>query len=95
MTIVLGWDWALGFFACVTRPNRPRLTYDSTTTADGTTSIAGVLHTLIDSGVITRGDVVEAEQWLASGDVENIPAEQVGVRVAAEVILHLRDAAGR
>ena len=87
-----GWDRALGFW-CEVHGN-PKGTYDSTTTSDGMTSIAGVLHTLIKAGVIAREDVADAEMWMAEADVEDISEGEAGVRVAAEVIAHLREAAG-
>ena len=94
--VVVGWDRrGLGFFAEAFRRGQT-VSYDATTTSDGTTTISGVLNTLIDAEVIEREDVADAEQWLAmDGDVADIPDEHVGVRVAAEVLVHLRDAAGR
>jgi len=91
VTVATGWDRALGFWCEV--PGNPTGTYDSTTTSDGMTSIAGVLYTLIKVGVIAREDVADAEMWLAEGDVEDIPEAEVGLRVASEVIAHLREAA--
>lgn len=91
----VGWDRALGFWAEIRRVGQPHIIYDAPTTEDGTTSIAGVLHALIEAGVIVREDVADAEMWLATdGDLEDIPEEHVGLRVAAEVVVHLRDAAG-
>jgi len=95
VVVTVGWDRALGFWCEVRRPGMANVSYDATTTEDGTTSIAGVLHSLVAAKVVTREDVVEAEQWLSVGDVEDIPVEQVGVRIAAEAIVHLRQAAGR
>ena len=95
VVVVVGWDRALGFWTETRRPGQPHVSYDATTTADGITTTSGVLHTLIDAEVIDRADVADAEMWLAmDGDVEDIPAEHVGLRVAAEVIVHLREAAG-
>jgi len=95
VVVVVGWDRALGFWAEVRKAGSPHLTYDATTCVGGTTSIAGVLHRLIEAGVIVREDVTDAEMWLADGAVEDIPEAHVGLRIAAEVIVHLRrDAAG-
>ena len=93
VTVVVGWGRVLGFWCEVRRPGRPHITYDATTTDDGTTCIAGALHALIEAEVITRNDVAEAEALLAVGDLEDVPDDQVGVRIAAEVVLHLREAA--
>ena len=93
VVVVVGFDRALGFWTDTLLPGA-HLVYDATTTQDGTTSIAGVLHTLIEAGIFTREDVVDAEMWLAVGDVEDVSEEQAGLRVAAEVLLHLREAAG-
>ena len=95
VVVVVGWDRVLGFFCEVRRPGQPHAIYDRTMTEDGTSSIAGVLHTLIAARVIEGEDVAEAERWVLVGDVEDIPASLVGARVAAEVIVHLRQAAGR
>lgn len=94
MAIVVGWDRTLGFFGEVRRLGQPATQYDSTTTDDGTTSLAGVLHALIEAGAMAHEDVADAERWLAVSDVEGIPEQRVGLRFAAEVILHLRKAAG-
>jgi len=95
VVVAVGWDRVLGFWADVRRPSQPPLFYDATTTDDGTTSIAGVLNTLIEAEVCSRENVAEAEQWLSAGDMDDIPARLVGVRAAAEVIVHLREAAGQ
>ena len=93
VVVVVGWDRAMGFWCEIQRPGRAHVTYDGTTTEDGTTSIAGVLHALIEAEVIARAALAEAEALLAVGDLEDVPDDQVGLRVAAEVVLHLREAA--
>jgi hypothetical protein len=94
VVVTVGWDRALGFWVEVRRPGQPHVTYDATTPNDGITTISGVLNALIEAEVIEREDVADAEMWLAmDGDVANIPEEHVGLRVAAEVIVHLRQAA--
>ena len=93
VVLVIGWDRTLGFYVEIRGPGQ-HIVYDATTTDDGTTSIAGALKALIAAEVIARSDVADAERWLSAGDVENIPCGLVGVRVAAEVIVHLREAAG-
>ena len=91
---VVGWDRALGFFVELRRLGTRPVAYDATTAEDGTTSIAGVLNLLIEAEVIVREDVADAEMWLVEGDVTDIPEEHVGLRIAAEVIVHLREVAG-
>lgn len=95
VAVIVGWDRVLGFFADVRRPGQPAVQYDRTTTDDGTTSLAGVLHALVGAGCVSRDDIVDADGWLAQGDLAQIPSDRPGLRLAAEVIVHLRTAAGR
>ena len=92
MSAVLGWDHLLGFFVEIRNRGSRIYQYDNLVLEDGQTSLQGLLNLLVSQGFFTRLDIAEAHRALGYvDDVDDI--EEPAVRMAAEIIERLKEAA--
>ena len=92
MTAVLGWDHLLGFFGEIRNRGCRIYQYDNLVCDDGPTSLQGLLNLLVGQGFFTALDIAEAHRALGYiDDVDDI--EEPAVRMAAEIIERLKEAA--
>ena len=94
VTAVLGWDHLLGFWVEIRSSGHRLYQYDNLVLDDGETTLRGLLHLLITQGFFSSLDIAEAHKQLGYvDDVDDI--EERNVRMAAEVIERLKEAASR
>jgi len=92
VTAELGWDHLLGFFTEIRNQGCRLYQYDNLVVEDGPTSLRGLLNLLVNQGFFTAMDIAEAHRALGYvDDVDDI--EEPSVRLAAEVIERLKEAA--
>jgi len=90
MVAAYGHDTYLGWWVEVRRRGRLVESYDELRPGD--TSMAGLIRILINQGYFSDLDMVEAADHLQVMDMEEIQ-EDVGVLLAAEVLLNCKTAA--
>ena len=92
ITAVVGWDHLLGFFAEISNRGFRIYQYDNLVVETGQTSLQGLLNLLVNQGFFTDLETAEAHRMLGYvDDVDDI--EEPSVRLAAEVIERLKEAA--